>query len=366
MIYGPFGLLPIARWEECFHPVLWSRLRLEKLGRLEGISDDEQLVHLVNELAAQHGIPPLPRLIVVGVRNHFSKASTFNSGDGPTVWRAALRKAVKIPGILRLNERWLVLAIELPVQPIDSLGHPLGKTCFVVIVFDCATQCPVGCWATTEPVKSAHLGLAQYQSIFHPGALAWPLRGFPETTVVPAALAKLGIEHLRQSAALLGTKVEVARHLEVEMTRLPQVKQLTKDLKQAFTPAMLPGRRRAAPRQMTARELQDHVLSWLYDRCFSAHRCDDVPPDLQKHGIALPGFDTPIAGVLLPVTGTVRTIHNGVRDGPFRYTSAVFTSEPGLELRKREFPYHYDGMKRSVFVDGGPGTVPHYLTYHPS
>ena len=68
-------------------------------------------------------------------------------------------------------------------------------------------------------------------------------------------------------------------------------------------------------------------------------------------------------GWLLPVTGSVQTIIDGVRDGAFRYSSPVFHSEPGYELRKREFPYIYEGMKRFIFVEDASQMI-HYVTYH--
>jgi len=366
MIYGPLGALPKRMWQKAFHPRLWSYLHMFKLGRLEDTIDDRLLVDRVNAYGRQLGQPPLPRQMIVGVVNHFPKPDTYNSGDGDAVAGVPLRKALKLQGVARLHERWLIVAIELDIQFIDALLHPMDGSCHVILVIDCGCQCPVGWWVSRRQPDSIEIGLALYQSIFHPGALQWPLRGLPETIVVPPELARNGLADLQRAAALMMVGVEVTKDVATQLNALPRAKRMIADLKMMYKPPLLPGRRRAPKQRMTVRQLQDTLLGWLYSYCFAQHRSEPVVRSLRQHGMALPGFDTPVAGWLLPVTGTVQTIQDGVRDGTFRYMSPVFSSQPGEELAKREFPYLYEGMKPFIFVEDTAGETLHYLTNRPS
>lgn len=366
MIYGPLGALPQRMWRQAFHPHVWSYLHMFKLGRLEDTIDHTRLVDRVNAYAQQLGQQPLPRQMVVGVVNHFRKPDTYNSGDGDAIAGVPLRNALKLAGVARLHERWLIVAIELDIQFIDALLHSIDGTCHVILVIDCGCQCPLGCWVSSRPPDSVEVGLALYQSIFHPGALQWPLRGLPETIAVPQDLTQNGLADLQRAATCMMAEVEVMKDPEAQLDALPRAKRMIADLKMMYKPGLLPGRRRAPKQRMTVRQLQDTLLAWLYSSCFTEHRSDPVIYSSRQHGLALPGFDTPAAGWLLPVTGTVRTIQDGVHDGPFRYTSPVFSSHPGEELAKREFPYLYEGMKPFIFVGDTAGETLHYLTNRPS
>jgi hypothetical protein len=364
MIYGPLGMLPKRDWSHAFHPSIWSYLHLCKLGRLEGTIDHATLVERVDAYARSLGSPPLHRQLIVGVFNHFPKPNTYNSGDGDAIAGVPLRAAIKLQDVARLHERWLLIPITLEIQIVDALLHPISDTCSVTLVLDWGSQCPMAAWPSSHPPNMADANLALYQSIFHPGALYWPLRGLPETILLPATFAGDKLPDLQRSAQLMMAKVEIVADHEEQLAKLPRIQRMVEDLKAAYQPPILPGRRRGLKQRMTIKQLHDTLLTWLHDSCFATHRSEPVIRHLRKQGMALPGFDTAVAGWLLPVTGTVQTIQDGVRDGLFRYSSPVFHSEPGWELKKREFPYTYEGMKRFMFIEDD-GMV-HYVTYHPS
>lgn len=365
MVYGPLGMLPKRDWGLAFHPSIWSYLQLCKIGRLEGTIDHPTLVERVNEYAGSIGSPPLHRQLIVGVFNHFPKPNTYNSGDGDAIAAVPLRVAIKLQDVARLHERWLVIPITLEIQVVDALFHPVSDTCTVTLVFDWGSQCPMAAWPSPHLPNMADANLALYQSIFHPGTLYWPLRGVPETILIPATLTGDELTDLKRSARLMMTKVEIVADHEALLARLPRAQQLVEDLQAAYQPPILPGRRRGSKLQMTIQQLHNTLHTWLHDYCFATHRSDPVISHLRKQGYALPGFDAAVAGWLLPVTGVVQTIQDGVRDGSFHYASPVFHSQPGYELRKREFPYTYHGMKQFMFVEDTNGMV-HYVTYHPT
>lgn len=350
MIYGPLGLLPQREWPQAIHPRLWSYLHLVKLGRLEDTVSESVLTDRVNMYARQLGVEPLPKQIVIGVFGHFPKNTYYNSGDGEAIAAVPLRKALKLAGVARLHEQWLVLTVELDIDLVSPALRSLGGACWVVLVLDCGSQRPVGFWISEKRPTSVEAGLALYDAIFHRAALHWPLRGIPEQILLPPTLLN-GADSIMRAAAFLMAEVQPIKSQDDHLKKLPYANELISDLRAKYEPARLPGRRRAPKQQLTIPQADTEIRDWLYKRCFPNHRTDPVPASLRKLGFALPGYDTPAAGWLLPVVADdTQTIRDGVQVGKRIYSDRQARIEPGLPVRVRMIPPQL-GSARAVFME---------------
>jgi hypothetical protein len=350
MIYGPLGMLPKREWAEAIHPRLWSYLHMFKYGRLDDTISESILTDRVNSYAVVLGIEPLPKQIIIAICRHFSKPRYYNSGDGEAIAGVPLRKALKIAGVARLHEQWIVIPIELDIDLVSPALRPLGGTCSVVMVFDGGCQRPVGFWLSEKALTSVEAGLALYDAVFHRNALDWPLRGVPEHILIPKTLMGAA-DHLQQAATFLMAELIPGDSPDALIRKSPYIKQLISDLRAEYKPAYLSGRRRAPNIQLTIQQAEQKVRQWLYQKCFPNHRTDPVPPSLRKHGVALPGYDTPAAGWLLPVVAEpVITIRGGVQLGNLCYRDESIGIEPGVAVRVRSLPRASERI-RSVFVE---------------
>lgn len=91
---------------------------------------------------------------------------------------------------------------------------------------------------------------------------------------------------------------------------------------------------------MQAGQIMQVILSWLKRTSFPGHNPAHVPQSLRLHRVAMPGYDTPAAGWLLPVTDEVETVQDGVWYQGARYTSPWFQSDPGQRLACRTYPFY--------------------------
>jgi hypothetical protein len=335
-IYGPLGMLKPSEWSNAIHPRLWSYLHLFKLGRIEDTIDESALTGAVNGYAAELAELPLARQVVTGIYRHFSKPHYYNSGDGEAIAGVPLRKSLKLAGVHRLHERWIVLPVPLDVQPVDMSLRPIGERSIATLVFDWGSERPLAVWVSPDRAGEREAGLALFHAIWHPDAVDWPLRGIPENIIVSRALAQENLEDICRSAAYLLASVEAADDTTGLLKELPFVRTLIKELQEVYERLRL-GRRRGPPRQMTITQLREELRTWLYQRSFPDHR--SVPPlaSLRRNGYALPGFDTPAAGWLLPSKGVYPTVRDGVEVESFAYTDVTAGIEPGLEVAIRSF-----------------------------
>ncbi len=350
MVYGPLGMLPQREWSDAIDPRLWSYLHMLKLGRLDGTLSESVVTNRVNQYASSLGIEPLPKQMVIGIYRHFSKPRFYNSGDGEAITGVSLRKALKIAGVTRLHEQWLVLSFELDIDLVNTALHSLTGRCWIVLVLDCGSQRPVGFWLVETTPTSIEAGLALYDAIFHPSALHWPLRGIPENILVQQELLD-GAENLKRASEHLLTNLKDADNLAKLLRTLPYAKALIADLQKEYEPAQLPGRRRAPKRQLTIHQAEEEIRAWLYKRCFPNHRTDPVPLRIRKQGVALPGEDTPAAGWLLPIVAeNIQTIRGGVKMENLLYVTSIGKIEPGAAVHIRSIPQRL-GQRRAVFIE---------------
>jgi hypothetical protein len=354
---GCLGLALRSQWPKLVDPRIWSYIEMFKLGRLNDTTSESQLTTRVHFYATGLSLEPLTSQVVLAIFNHFRKERYANSGEGPQLYGVKRRGSLNIQDAPRLHERWLVISMTLKIQLIDSEYHPIEATCSVILVIDCATQMPMGAWITDQVTNQHHICLGLYQAIWHPGALTWPLRGIPEHILVARPLAVAGIDDLKQAATWLAADVEIV-DAQTQLEDMPIARGWIQELQKHFAPKGARGQKRE--QKLTLLQAYSAVLQWLEDHCFQQLNNDPVPSHLRKRGVALPGFDTPAAGLLLPVTGQVLTIQNGVKDEAFRYTSPMFSSEPGEELSKRSLPIPGSNIKPFIFV--AHHNLLHYMT----
>jgi hypothetical protein len=259
------------------------------------------------------------------------------------------------------------MPLNLPVAA--SPFSAASETSHLLLVVDLGSQLPTGLWVSAHPQGSAEVGLALFQAIWHPGALDWPLRGAPEVLQVPASLRTAGGgDFLEHAAAWLCMQVQVVAD-EAQATTLRKLP-ILQALIDAFALVGLDEiQRNRAGRTLTVKDAQDAVLGWIRtSEVGFAHHTPGLPDTAaQQSGYAAPAFDTPAAGLLLPITGEATTVRDGVVANERRYASSYFRSEPGHTVAYRAFPYRYgglkpgEGMQEAIYVEDGSGLV-QYVT----
>jgi hypothetical protein len=341
------------------HERIWSYLWLFKLGRLDGMTDDTALIRQVNAYATLLGGPALPPHIILAIRNHFAKNDFYNSGDGDAIAGVPRRKALKLAGKARLHEQWLLLPFILDMQLTDRHRRPVGEMCHVIAICDCGSQRLINCLVQPHPPTEADLGIALYLAIWQPNNLSWPLRGVPETILIPEELAAHGLHDINAAASWLLATVETIKNHEKLLSQHPFLHQSVKDIPKAFTPVRTSRRSRPQRQQMTIRQAQKQVITWFRERGFSDdHRVERVQKALRDQGYALPGWDTPAAGWLLPeIAAAVPTIRDGVVYEGSRYLDPDSAIEPGYQVPLRALVQDAQRPQRVFVVYGDPPLV---------
>jgi hypothetical protein len=276
-----------------------------------------------------------------------------------------------LPGTPWLHRVWRLFHIPLNLPIAASSFSAASETSHLLLVVDLGSQLPPGLWVSAHPPGIPEVGLALFQSIWHPGALDWPLRGAPEVLQVPASLLTPENETLTHAAEWLHMKVQV----------VPDVKQATTLKKLPILQALLDNlafvgldeiRRGNGGQPLTVKDVQDAVLGWIRtsEAGFAHHTpgLDDPVPVM--YGVTTPAFQTPAAGFLLSVSGEAQTVNNGVLVDDRFYASADVSLAAGQLLPYRTFPYRYRGrtpdesMPDAIYVEEQHGVL-HYLVRHP-
>jgi hypothetical protein len=349
---GSVSFLPKDQWQRAVDPTFAEYIKLIKLGHLDGTVWHSALRERVNSLA---GTPEWSQQFVRAFYNSIPKRPRWNGGVGEIMagvsWRATRLRSTR-----RLFARWLVVVVTMRVPLIDGHNRPLGDECFVVLVIDEATERAMGCWPCPTPPGERELGLALYQSLWHPGIPNWPLRGIPERIRIPAALATYGLTDFRRSMYFLLAEIEV-----VDGTVWPGSSDPDNDVVEAVEwvgPGVIQRAYGTGP--VTCTQVQQALLAWLSsDRWFPHHTIESVP---QNWSLALPGFGGPAAGWLLPRTGEVQRVPGGVLDRGVFFQTSRFAGEACEMLWKREFPEYYAGKAAGTFVESSDGDHLYYLT----
>jgi hypothetical protein len=121
-------------------------------------------------------------------RNLGALHNFWHSGESESVAQVSKRVTLNVSKVPRIHHIWQVVIVQLPIPVVDDSRRVLSERCFVLLVVDDASQLPIGLWVSAGEPSTAELGLALYQSIWHPGALDWPLHGSPENILIPRSL----------------------------------------------------------------------------------------------------------------------------------------------------------------------------------
>ncbi len=343
LTYGVLGLLARWRWDDIIDPRIMSWLRLIKLGRLDGTVNWGAVRQRIEQYATSLGIPVPNIQVVRALFNSISKPRYWHGGKGAAIDGIRQRATLTLFGRPRLHAVWLVISFPITLEL--SPGRP--QRYHMLLVVDEGSELPMGGWLSKELPTSRELGLAIYQSIWHPGMVEWPLHGIPEVIRIPKDLVSDEPYDLQRAASNLMLQLDVVDKISLE--RKTQTRKLRDDLTRVGSQSVkLQGDLEALTLGVALREL----LLWLIPRYFPDHRVADMPAAIRKHNVAMAGYDTPAAGWLLPINGEIVTAQGGVLSRNSNYRSASFQLEPGNSVKRREFPIFYPKLMASDLEPG--------------
>lgn len=348
VISGLIGLIPKQQWASLVHQEIWNYLWMLKIGRVEDTVSMAALTAQINRDTQARNLPRLPKHIITTLFQHFPKDHYYNSGNIPRLVGVPQRRALKLMGVDRLHEHWLVIPLELPMQLVDPSQRPLGATCTALMVIDQGGATPVDLWVTDQPVTTSDIGLALYAAIFHPTSRRWPLRGIPEHIHVPSPFHEAPA--LQRAAHLLLAGLHPLTALETHLRDFPAIRQLIHALQQHYQPPLVAGRYRTPPPHATILQASQDIRTWVAATCFDAHQVKQAPPRFRTHGVDLPGHTTAAAGWLLPAVGQTTTIRNGVAWERRTYGASDAAIEPGEPVSIRMQPALW-GRAIGLFIE---------------
>ena len=340
--YGCIGLIQSGDWAKAIPAPAYELLTFFKHAFIVNTQSWPQLLRRVNDELELLKLPPLTSQTARAVYNHAPKSPRWHQGSGDRVDQFA-RTTAKIDSMPRLHRMWNIIPVRLPIVVRDIHGYAISKTLHALLVLDHDSALPIGLWCSATLPTTEHVGLAIYQSIWHPGKPDWILRGLPRTIVMPKALE--GID-----------QTEVTRALNLMEVDLDQdshdhhwgKKRIVTWLLQEGVAAV---HQKYAGRAVTPQQAQDVLLLELHRHAFPTDRPAPIAAHTKRSGLTMPGGAYSAAGLLLPRVGTAIIIQNGVRVGETRYDSLYFTGEQGTETPYRAFPYQYRRIAQAIFVE---------------
>jgi hypothetical protein len=346
------GVLGFFSREDCLSacdPRISEYIELIKFGHIAGAVNFGVLHKQVAVSSAMLGIPPLSAQLVEVLYNFLRKASRWNAGAGSAVDGIVLRQTL-IAKARRLNEVWLIIHVTLKLRLIDEAGHLISETCHVLIVIEQATERPIGCWVSATPPTKVELGLAIYQSIWHPWIPDWPIRGIPKHILIPAALARAGLLDVERAAAFLMTTLQVTQNKIWQGPRDQNEVDMVERLR-IFGPNHV--RRLFHTDRVTCAQAQVGLLQYLRtdEKAFPFHWVAPLDAKLQDVGLGMPGHSTAAAGWLLPEGDAVISVAEGVIFDGALYTNSWLRFQPGQTFRRRAFPYTYPLQTPGFFIE---------------
>jgi len=350
--YGGIGFIPKDEWVDLIDSRLLALLKFYKFGRIEGRLILAQALPQVNTYARMLGRAELSSQLAQALLSTQIKPRRWNSGEGEKVAAVRKRAGLVLPGKPWLHRVWRIFLLDLPLSIAASQYSAASDVCYLLLVIDLGSQLPLACWASASQPTIREVKLALFQSVWHPGALDWPLRGIPEILQVPASLVSTDSNQLHEAAWWLVARVQIVDDATQDkiLARLSETTAIVQDL---FFVGLDEIRQIANSRLMTVKDVQDAVTTWLRksEKCFAAHR-PGLQDTARKQGFALPAFDSPAAGLLLPVGETgVMTLRDGVLADDKFFTAPDFHSAPQQTLHYRAYPYRYDGARPDERMD---------------
>jgi hypothetical protein len=362
LTYGVLGLLPRGIWQDALDPRITSWLRLIKYGRLDGTLEWSALYHQLSAYCEQLSSACPSTRVARAIFNSIAKPSYWHGGKGQAIDGGVRQRGTLSDASLpRLNALWLVIYFTLNVV----LKSGDRKRYYVLLVSDEGAQLPVGGWLSETPPMSREVGLAIYQAIWHPGNVDYPLHGIPETIRIPSELVRDRTIDLHRAARHLMTKLDVVDKVSLEgKSHLVQMR----DELRKQGPELI--RSAADGDSVSLAVALQRIVWWLQARYFPNHRSAPVWHSIRRHGVALPGHDTPAAGWLLPAVGEICADDCGVTWRGNRYHCPWLRSTLASRMICREFPYFYPKLDAAdpepgIFVQmlGDDNNPPSYLNY---
>lgn len=358
--YGGLGLLRFWKQEELYRLI---DKRLSGFVYFHKLAHRERSISLgaLHKQAAiyastlQH--PPLSPQVTLALFFRLPKPPYWHGGQGLATAPFHSRRSLFSPLLPQLHRAWVVVVVHFPLRMVDDASGERSDTCYALLVLDETSVLPIGSWGSMRRPGLAEVGMALYQAIWHVGAVNSPLRGVPNTIKVPTSLVQNpeDMADLHRAAPFLQTTIEMYK------TERPwQKKRLVQELRDGGTQLVHDATHST---YVTSQQAHDAILAWLHHARFATHTPAEWPQVAWERGYAMPGYDSPAAGWLLPhAQELVRSTHNGVRRGDTMYTSPTFVIDPGHALPYRMYPYLYAGTERGLFVEHEG--VLHYLEPH--
>jgi hypothetical protein len=346
--FGVLGCFSSEEWPQLFHERQVSWLRMIEFGRVDArIVWDKVYMQLQN----------YSRLLQITTPAKQIARTLFYSFATPRYWSLGkgaatdgrLRQSSRLydAGLPQANETWIAFTFPIILGKNWRRQQRYRITC----IADPNGEIVMGGWLTADNDSEQDLGLALYQAIWHPGAIQWPFRGLPRRIIVPRSLVGEREADLREAAAYLLTDIEIVDRVSLEgkgrlvrardMLRKEVVRLLSQEQMGRLDPPVL---------------LQ-HILESLRTHEYAQQRSAAVPRDLRCFGVAMPGFDTPAAGWLLPRSSDVAEVHSSsvrYRGQPYRIDNLDVA--PGQQLVVRVFSVAYphsepEGRQIGIFVE---------------
>ncbi len=366
---GGIAFLPQAEWTSLIHPSLLSALDFFKMSRLDGALGWQQILQRVQAYAVDEGLPPPSAHVARLIYNRLSKPTRWHGGVGEALG-AVRQRATLMLKAARLHEHWIVAHTMIKLQLGEGQRTRAVQRFGVVIIVDLACQRPVGYAVSTGQPDSTTVGLALYQAIWQPGRPYSPLRGVPDTILLPDYLVADGTDDLRRAAQWMMSTITIltlSQHTNrLNATVTPIASSILDSVQQDF-PSYVQKQTRVPHQSVHVGDVHRLLGEWFYPdprveensrytpsvgaQCFPHHRSPQVPLRFRTTQCSLPGHRLPCAGWLLPVNDTPAiTIRNGVNWRGRSYTSSCVDFQPGVTVNIRTTPMHLVGFEPGLFV----------------
>jgi len=390
--YGGLGLLRL-RQERLYRIIprpIVHYVHFLKLAHINEYLDQIVVWDLVNEIAETLGVAALSPQVTRGLFNRLKKDGNWNTGSGDSTDPLFKQPSPYLPKAPRLFRASVLVPFSLDLPVLDEATSQIHKQCHGVLVLDHDGVLPMGCWICDHTVGLTELGLALYQSTWHVGNVWWPVRGVPDTILLPMkslGLDKESLTNVHRAAHFMMAEVE-ANDREAYWRKQRIVQQFCEELPREVHQRITQG-------YATCSQVQSIALSWLYrvplERALEwrsrkakqdsrleidseavstmaqaqvtddarleapslkAQRTSQLPSTLWSRGFAMPGYDSPAAGWLLPrAPDIVEATTDGIRLGVNHYSNPFVRIPPGTRLSYRQFPRSYATIERAVFVE---------------
>jgi hypothetical protein len=366
--YGALGMFRRGEWPELIDRRIFSLLTFFKLGCPDGRLHWSALMQQLRSYAAEKNISAPTSQIARAVFNSIPKPSGWHGGYGEAV-ATVRQRATLVLNAPCLHDSWVVLQVQRKLQGAlyDENGHKLGDTAVITVVFEEQSELPVGVWVDVQ----THLGLALHQALWQPGHVDWPLRGIPGVIKIADTLLKGHSAEMERAINWIQSDVQTLS--AVQLTRQRQRMLKAEELLARLTiDGLHYVQQRCGSSSITQRTAIEGLRLWLRldsqdgGRCFPNHRVPPLPTTSLTYGMAiLPGYDLPVAGLLVPIVGTTSTRRNALVHRNQLYTAPDFQTEPGRTVSVRALPYLTANVPDHIFVDDADGSLHCLLAQKP-